>query len=80
MIDVKIGKVFIIEILEKVMKLKMILKKYVGIKVCEFVYCLDYEEILMMVVRYEELIRVKVIYISRLVIYGIVIREGFKVF
>ncbi|KAG5415971.1 hypothetical protein IGI04_003538 [Brassica rapa subsp. trilocularis] len=76
--DVKIGKVSTTETSEKVTKLKMTLKKYVGIKVRELVHRSDYEEILTMAARYEELTRAKVTYISRLATYGTVIREGFK--
>ncbi|KAH0943621.1 hypothetical protein HID58_003258 [Brassica napus] len=76
--DVKIGKVSTTETSEKVTKLKMTLKKYVGIKVRELVHRSDYDEILTMAARYEELTRAKVTYISRLATYGTVIREGFK--
>ncbi|CAH8353744.1 unnamed protein product [Eruca vesicaria subsp. sativa] len=76
--DVKIGKISTTETSEKVKKLKMTLKKYVGIKVRDLVHRSDYEEILTMAARYEELTRAKVTYISRLATYGTVIREGFK--
>ncbi|KAL0857474.1 hypothetical protein Bca101_062628 [Brassica carinata] len=76
--DVKIGKVSTTETSEKVTKLKVTLKKYVGIKVRELVHRSDYEEILTMAARYEELTAAKVTYISRLATYGTVIREGFK--
>ncbi|KAJ0238502.1 NAI2-like protein [Hirschfeldia incana] len=76
--DVKIGKVSTTETSEKVTKLRMTLKKYVGIKVRELMHRSDYEEILTMAARYEELTAAKVTYISRLATYGTVIREGFK--
>ncbi|CAH8368651.1 unnamed protein product [Eruca vesicaria subsp. sativa] len=76
--DVKIGKISTTETSEKVKKLKMTLKTYVGIKVRDLVHRSDYEEILTMAARYEELTRAKVTYISRLATYGTVIREGFK--
>ncbi|XP_056856032.1 NAI2-like protein isoform X2 [Raphanus sativus] len=76
--DVKIGKVSTTETSEKVRKLKMTLQKYVGIKVHELVARSDYEDILTMGARYEELTRAKVPCISRLATYGTVIREGFK--
>ncbi|CAH8353754.1 unnamed protein product [Eruca vesicaria subsp. sativa] len=63
---------------EKVKKLKMTLKKYVGIKVRDLVHRSDYEEILTMAALYEELTRAKITYISKLATYGAVIREGFK--
>ncbi|KAJ4886601.1 hypothetical protein Rs2_26349 [Raphanus sativus] len=57
--DVKIGKVSTTETSEKVRKLKMTLQKYVGIKVRELVARSDYEDILTMGARYEELTRAK---------------------
>ncbi|CAA7057952.1 unnamed protein product [Microthlaspi erraticum] len=66
------------ETAETVEKLKTTLKSYRNIKVHELVTRTDFEEILTMAARYEELSSASVSYISRLSMYRSVIKEGIK--
>uniref|UniRef100_A0A1J3G3G9 NAI2-like protein n=2 Tax=Noccaea caerulescens TaxID=107243 RepID=A0A1J3G3G9_NOCCA len=66
------------ETAETVAKLKTTLKSYRNIKVQELVTRTDFEEILTMAARYEELSSASVSYISRLSMYRSVIKEGIK--
>ncbi|CAN8269263.1 unnamed protein product [Cochlearia groenlandica] len=63
---------------ETVEKLKTTLKSYRNIKVHDLVTRSDFEEILTMAARYEELSSASISYISKLTMYKSVIQEGIK--
>ncbi|ESQ48349.1 hypothetical protein EUTSA_v10022078mg [Eutrema salsugineum] len=76
--DVRIGQVSTKETSERVTKLKTTLKSYVGIHVRDLVARSDFEEIMTMAARYEQLSSASVTYIARLATYTTVIKQGFK--